>query len=60
MLTEMALTAVQLAIALLYLIITRSPEACGLTACKFQVITFARNIFTWKGFAFTKIVTLQT
>lgn len=52
MLTEMALTV------LFCLIILRSLEARGLSECKFQ-ITFARNVFTWKGLVLTKIMTLQ-
>lgn len=34
-------------------------EPCDLTECKFQVIAGARNVFTWKCFAFTEIITLQ-
>lgn len=36
-----------------------SPRTLEASECKFQVIAGARNVFTWKCFAFTEIITVQ-
>lgn len=60
-LPEMGTTGNSLALFNYYLAKSspRTLEASDLTECKFQVTAGARNVFTWKCFAFTEIITLQ-